>query len=314
MRLKFFFFILLISGNLMAQESKPEQQNKERIQQLDKALKTAVNTEDFETAALLKKEETIRKEMAVSFEKKDYERLAELKKELKNCACVVQSKAAQKTTTDVESTLSKSNQAFVEQQKKNKFRNKRFVAYFNFVPFAYIKSKVNKTVVHKFYTNNSSTSETVFQKLANDMEGGGFRFGGVIYFNNMQPDQKIKVGLNIIFASLTAGMDFNNPGDGLIYLSLGCPGITINQYINRKSGINYSFNIGNTILTSTVPNTLALGMVGQISYWYKNFSVGLEYQFINSIDNDDVGGGMDYDVTKAATRLNQFGITCGFHF
>ena len=80
MKIHFILFIFLtISTLVFSQET-----NADFLQKAEKELKVAVDTEDFEKAASLKKEIEIRKQIEEAAEKGDYETAARLKKSLEN--------------------------------------------------------------------------------------------------------------------------------------------------------------------------------------------------------------------------------------
>lgn len=305
MRLKLFFLILLITGSVVAQESKPEVHNQERIQQIQQSIKTVVDRQDYETASKLQKEEKIRKKMALSFKSKDYERLAQLKKELENCDCLVDESIIAPTENKNEELTNHSSEDFLFQKNKNKYRNNHFVNYFSFLPLAYIRANytdANQITYYEDENGNYTTTNTSDQTI-NDLVGGGFRIGGTLFFNDMRENQNLKIGFDILFVSFTGSVDFGQPGSGIIYFSLGRPGIVLKQYLNDYSGFNLRLNVGNAFTVSNVPTVAALGIEARLSYWYKNFSFGVEYQYINNIEN-----------IESTTRINQIGLNCEFHF
>lgn len=302
MRLKLFFLTLLITSSVFAQKSKPEVQNQERIQQIQQSIKMVVDRQDYQTAAKLKKEESIRKRMALSFESEDYERLAELKKELQNCDCIVDNITVNPNKDRNEEVSKQSNTEYLFNKNENKYRNSSFVKYFSFMPLSYI-NVMTKESTPELYDGLGNYTTSTLEKRLNDLVGGGFRIGGTIFFNDMRENQKLKIGFDILFVSLTGGIDFSQPGSGTVYFSLGKPGIALKHYLNNYSGFSLRVNVGNAFTASNVPTVTAFGAEARASYWYKNFSLGLEYQFINSVE----GG-------EATTRINQIGLNCGFQF
>lgn len=305
MRLKLFFIFLLITGSIVAQKSKPEIQNQERIKEIQQSIKKVVDQQDYRTASMLKKEETIRKKMNVSFTNEDYERLAELKKELENCNCIVDLSTANSTQNIKEEASNQSSRDFLFKKEQNKFRNKRFVKYFSFMPIGYIRSSTSAYEYQSTYDESGSfiTSNDVFKNTLNDLVGSGLRIGGTIFFNDMKERQKLKIGFDILFVSLTTGIDFSHPGSGVVYFSLGKPGIALKHYLNDYSGFSMRLNVGNAFTVSNVPTLSAIGAEIRLSYWYKNFSLGFEYQFINDVEGE-----------QNSTRINQIGLNCGFQF
>lgn len=293
MQTKILLIFLLFSGFIFAQNSTPEKENSARILELDQAIQNAINKEQYKKASKLQKEEDIRKKMAIAFKSKDYDRLAELKNDLDNCNCIIKEETTEKSTK----SNAKASTEDLKDSPTNRYRNNRFVTYFEFMPLAYMHVKSTSSYIQEYPPH-----DMVFGTKTNDLEGGGFRIGGTIFFRDMRPDQKLKIGFDIMFVSFTSSLDFRDPGSGVIYFSLARPGIVLKQYLNNYSGLQFKLNIGSTFAVSTI-HAVAAGAKINLSYWFKNFTAGIEYQLFESIDTADEDA-----------YVNQLGITCGFQF
>lgn len=295
MKLKILGLFLLVISTVWSQNNTPYAFNNKRLLLIPSAIESAVNSKKYLNAAHLKEEQSIRKKMQLAFEEENYERLSELKEELEECDCLPTEENLSKTPTDESISM-------IIPKEKN-YRHNRFIMNFDFSPLAYIKGSYNTYTSHAGIGNVYNTMDV--KRISNDYEGGGIRIGGTVFFDRKDIDKNFKIGFDIIMVSFSSGLDFRDPNHGVIYFSLGQPGIALKYYLNDKSGFNFRYNIGNAIVLSDM-QALALGMHTRLAYWFKNFSIGIEYQFINGLD--------DSNSSEENVQLHHLGINCGFHF
>jgi protein-arginine kinase activator protein McsA len=80
MKILLTFFLLICSTIVISQTTT----NDKRIKEIPALIQAALKTEDYEKAASLKKEKTLRIEMAEALKKEDYAKAASLKKQIEN--------------------------------------------------------------------------------------------------------------------------------------------------------------------------------------------------------------------------------------
>lgn len=111
----------------------------------------------------------------------------------------------------------------------------------------------------------------------------GYNIGQHFYFG--PPKNGLRFGLSMNYIGLSA-MRFGAFVSGANY-NLFRPGVVINKFFNEDIGIDFSVHFGTTLLdsgSSTAPNNIyALSFSPHVKFWYKNLTVGLQYNYASMI-------------------------------
>lgn len=290
-------FFLFTTIHLEAQIEHDSIQNNSRLNLIPKLLAEAEALQNYSAAAKLQQEDNLRKKLNTAYRNSSQSRIIELENELHNCKCIIQ----QVESIKAEKPLSDS--AALVQIAKNRYRNRTFERYFNFSPFSYIAGSYQENAYDYDPTWGYGTLK--HHQYGNRMIGGGFRLGGTFFFKGMKEKQSFKVGFDLVFISFTAGMNMMTANGGATYFGIAQPGIVLRKYINETSGFNLKMNLGNSLIIAKFFN-VGYCAKAVFSYWVKNVKIGIEYQFVGSLNNI-----VDMD---RKSQINQLGLVCGFNF
>lgn len=233
-------------------------ENQERISEIQNELNESVAAENYEKAADLKKELEIREDIQAARVQNDEDRVQKLKKKLKkvnkkSCFC---------------------------DMKKNYDPKKKFSFYVDMAPLGYIYSKETEYGVP---SNEITPTQT---EVVNHQFSFGKTIGSSFYFGDM--DKDFKVGFDLIYMTLLASnssFDFSTTD---FKLNFAQPGIVFTKYFsNGISGMDYKANVGVNRNRSVNENGFwGANAVGQVKYWKHGMSIGLIYQYGMGLEHD----------------------------
>lgn len=301
--MKLLFYFLLIFGcslSVFAQNDNYRSDNKERLHEIDQLIKESISTQDYSTAADLKKEKDIRLELEQAFKNDAPQKeIIEIEQSLVDCDC----------TASLDDEMEDLQDDIHKWKHRTIYTKDNFVLYFEFLVMNYLNTATNYHDIIYTYDEfgNYAGSHHEDKRSFEDKFGLGFRVGGSYYFGDPVEKPTFRVGLDMLFFSFTVGMsneDMLGPFliPDMIILNFPEPGIVVNQFLSDKTGIEYRANFG-------ISKGFGLDLTGMnarlsIQGWTGKFSFGLDYQYTTSIINEKFN----------STRVHQIGLTVGMRF
>lgn len=268
-------------------------ENQKRIVEIPNRIEEAVAAKNYQEAANLKEELELRKSIENALTHKNYQEAANLKEQLANCEC--RPKPEKECEDDVAAKAT-------EVKKERSYGPKRFSFYMDFYPVGYGNIAYDSYRYYGSYSNGTQTSYIPIEEPMQIRESvsnllGGLRIGSSIFFGDL--DKKFKVGLDISYLSVTAGISPDGSGFGPSgFISLARPGIIMTKFFNKKNGLDMKVHAGPLVGGGNFSGGLGLNGAAQVKYWKKRFAVGLEYQYGHIFDGN--------------TNINLIGVTLGF--
>lgn len=293
---KIFFILLIISTHFVyAQNGGYREDNELRLNKINQLIDENVATENYQKAADLQKEKSIRLKLNNAYKNNaDELKIMQLKSELINCNCTPESLDGE--INDLKIQLS-------EWDNEMRYKNENFVLYTDFLVANFVSTAtdVNNII---YSTPYPPYYKEVNERQYGSLLGIGFKIGSSFFFKDLEKGKKLRVGFDLVYFSFMTGLETTDffPIPTMIILNLPQPGVVLLTNFKKHSGFEARANIG---LTKSFGFDLT-GMSGRVSlkYWIKKFGVGIDYVYSTSIFNKPIN----------SDRIHQVGLTIGMRF
>ena len=248
-----------------------QNQNKERINELDGLIQQAVDKGDYDKAAILKEEKTIRLDIDKAIAENDFEKAELLKAKLKKLGSNNDESKQEATTVETNSNDKKEENVETVPQKSEKESSGKPAINSKNIYF-YMDFGIGAATLDTYYTKYLiSTATASSARLAIDL-----KIGTKFFFNSNE--SKMRIGLDMNWLSL-------NPQLGgyvapAVNISLVKPGFAFAYSFNEKMGVDAAFNLGTNLFFHPDESIFAAGLNlnPHFKFQISKFCVGFEYQ------------------------------------